>query len=94
VTILFSRDAEDDFRIVVEFLAERNPAAASALADRIFSVIDQLAAGDFDGPERELTTGERVRSFAVPPVRIYYQRADGALWIIRIYDQRQRSIER
>jgi plasmid stabilization system protein ParE len=50
VTILFSRDAEDDFRIVVEFLAERNPAAASALADRIFSVIDSWPPGTSMGP--------------------------------------------
>jgi plasmid stabilization system protein ParE len=46
--MLFSPEAEEDFRAVIEFLVARNPVAAAALADRIFSVLDQLAAGDFD----------------------------------------------
>ncbi len=64
MTILFAPEAEDDFREVIGYLRQRNPVAAAALGERIFAIIDQLAAGDFDGPGRELTTGERVRSFA------------------------------
>ena len=94
MTILFAPEAEEDFRTIVEFLHARNPRAAAALADRIFAVIDQIAGGEFEGVERELTTGERVRSFPVPPVRIYYQRTSDRLWILRIYDQRREPIER
>ncbi len=94
MSVRFAPQAANDFRAAVEYLTQRNPAAAVALADRLFAVIDQLAAGDFDGPERTLTTGERVRSFAVPPVRLYYRREGDALWILRIYDQRQEPIER
>lgn len=61
---------------------------------RGFSIIDKLAAGDFDGPEQELTSGERVRSWAVPPVRVYYQRQEDALWVLRIYHQARRPIAR
>jgi plasmid stabilization system protein ParE len=94
MTVLFSPEAETDFRTLVEYLNERNPTAARKLAERIFTVIDSLAGGDFEGPVSELTTGERVRSWAVPPVRVYYQRHDAALWILRIYDLRQQPIER
>ena len=94
MTILFAPEAEDDFRAAISYLRERNPDAAAALGERVFAVIDQLVAGDFEGPETVLTTGERVRSFAVPPLRIYYQRHRDALWIVRIYDQRRHPIER
>ncbi len=87
MTILFAPEAEADFRALIEYLQSRNPVAAAALADRIFAVIDQLAAGDFDGPEQTLRTGERLRSWPVPPVRIYYLRHANALWIARIYHQ-------
>ncbi len=87
MTILFGPEAEADFRALIEFLHARNPAAAAALGDRIFAVIDQLAAGDFDGPEQTLRTGESVRSWPVPPVRVYYHRHATSLWIARIYHQ-------
>lgn len=93
-TILFAPEAEEDLRELVEYLAERNPAAAARLGQRILSIIDQLAAGDFDGPEQELTSGEQVRSWAVPPVRVYYQRQEDALWVLRIYHQARRPIAR
>lgn len=92
MTILFAPEAETDFRRLVEYLSARNPTGAARLADRVFSVIDQLAAGDFDGPEHVLATGERVRSWAVPPIRIYYQRRPGALWIIRFHHQSRSPI--
>ena len=85
MTICFSPEAERDFAAVIGYLAERNPCAAAALGQRIFAVIDKLVAGDFDGTEQVLESGERVRSWAVPPVRIYYQRPPGAFWVVRIY---------
>jgi len=30
-----------------------------------------------------------VRSWPVPPVRVYYQRQSNALWVLRIYHQAQ-----
>ena len=92
MTVLFAPEAEDDFHAAISYLRDRNPDAAAALGERVFAVIDQLAAGDFEGPETALTTGERVRSFAVP-LRIYYQRHGDALWVLRIYDQRRHPIE-
>lgn len=87
MTSYFSPEAERDFAAVIGYLAERNPRAAAALGQRIFAVIDKLAAGDFDGAEQVLESGECVHSWAVPPVRIYYQRQPGAFWVVRIYHQ-------
>ena len=47
---------------MIAYVRERNPAAARRLAERVLAVIDQLDAGDYDGPEQQMTTGERVRS--------------------------------
>lgn len=87
MTIFFAPEAEADFRALIEYLQSRNPVAAAALADRIFAVIDHLAGSAFEGPEHTLRNGYRVRSWPVPPVRIYYQRHSTALWIARIYHQ-------
>ncbi len=94
MTVLLAPEAEEDLRCLVEYLRDRNPIAAAQLLDRVFTIIDRLAAGDFEGPEQTLRTGDRVRSWPSPPVRIYYRRQPGALWVIRIYDQRQRPLAR
>lgn len=94
MVILFAPEAEEDFAAVVGYLAEKHPAAAAALGRKIFAVIDRLAARDFDGPETTLTTGDVVQSWAVPPVRLYYQRHADTLWIVRIYHQARPPIAR
>lgn len=94
MTIYFAPEAEADFAAVVGYLVERNPVAASELADRIFAIIDRLAANEFEGPEQTLTSGEVVRSWPIPPVRIYYQRHGDAFWVLRIYHQAQTPIVR
>jgi plasmid stabilization system protein ParE len=94
VTIYFAPEAEADLAAVIGYLVDRNPVAASDLGDRIFEVIDKLAEQRFEGPEQTLRSGEVVRSWPVPPVRIYYQRRPGALWVLRIYHQAQTPIAR
>jgi plasmid stabilization system protein ParE len=94
VNISFSPEAEADFERMVGHLAERNRIAATELGRRVFSVIDKLARHEFDGPEETLRTGEVVRSWPVPPIRIYYQRRVEALRIVRLYHQAQAPIVR
>ena len=89
--IFFAPEAEEDFATLIAFLVERNPVAAAELGQRIFA-IDQLAAGDFEGPEQKLGTGEVVRSWAVPPVRVYYQRRSDVLWVLRVDHQARAPI--
>jgi plasmid stabilization system protein ParE len=94
VSVSFSPEAEVDYASVIAYLAERNKSAATALGHRIFAVIDKLARGDFEGPQVTLRAGDVVRSWPVPPLRIYYQRRDGGLWIVRLYHQARPPIVR
>ena len=57
-------------------------------------MIDKLAAGQLQGPETTFATGEVVQSWAVPPVRIYYERHPDALWVVRIHHQARPAIAR
>jgi plasmid stabilization system protein ParE len=90
VSISFSPEAEVDFASVMECLADRNRTAAAELGRRIFAVLDKLARGDFEGPQQILRAGDVVRSWPVPPIRIYYQRRAEGLWVVRLYHQAQR----
>jgi plasmid stabilization system protein ParE len=92
VTIQFAPQAEADVAAVIVYLAERNPVAAQEFGKRIFALVDKLAAGDFDGPEQTLSSGQIVRSWPLPPVRNYYQRQTDAFWVLRIYHQAQQPI--
>jgi plasmid stabilization system protein ParE len=94
VSVSFSPDAEVDFVDVIEYLAERNRNAATALGHRIFAALDKLARGDFEGPQVTLRAGDVVRSWPVPPLRIYYQRRGDGLWIVRLYHQARPPIVR
>lgn len=90
--VTFAPQAVEDLRIVVGYIAQHSPAAAERLADRVFELVDRLAEGAFDGPEYTLTSGERVRSWPVVPLRIDYQRATDELRILRVYHQKREPI--
>jgi plasmid stabilization system protein ParE len=87
LTLSFAPEAEEDLVAIVSYLAERNSIAARELGQRIFAALDRLCARDFDGIEQTLRSGDVVRSWPVPPVRIYYQRRGAALLVARIYHQ-------
>jgi plasmid stabilization system protein ParE len=92
VRVLFAPEAEADLEELLDYIAERNPRAAAALGQRIVEIVESLASLELEGPEQRLLSGELVKSWPVPPVRIYYQRAVGVLQIIRIYHQSRRPI--
>lgn len=92
--VVFAPEAEADPYEIVEYAAKQNPGAAIERGERILSMIERLANGDLDGPERRLISGEFVRSWAVPPVQVYYKRVSGMFWVVRIYHQARRPIVR
>lgn len=94
MTIQFAPRAEADFRELTEYVAGSDPIAATRLGQRVFDMIDRLAASELEGPEQRLTIGEIVRSWSVPPVRIYYQRQADTLRVLRIYHQARDPIVR
>jgi plasmid stabilization system protein ParE len=87
-------EAVEDLGAAVEHIAKDSPQAAASLADRVFVTIERLADGDFDGPGQTLRSGAAVRSWPVPPLRIYYQRREDRFLVLRIYHQARRPIAR
>ena len=90
--IVFAPEAEQDLLAALEFLGERNPTAAAQLYCNVTELVRRLAEGDFEGPQRRLYSGAVVRSWPVSPYRIYYQREDDILRIVRIYHQARKPI--
>ena len=92
--VTYTEEAIADIVDAIAYLNDRNPTAAANLDADIAKGIDRLAAQEFDGPVSWLRSGARVRSWAVPPFRIYYQRHPGELLIVRVYHQTRRPITR
>ena len=64
--IVYAPKARADLQTCIEYIAKDNPSAAVSLADRVFALINRLAAGEFDGPEHHLYNGQL---FEVGPFR-------------------------
>ena len=92
--VSYTEEAVADIVEAITYLNERNPIAAANLDAEIARCIERLAAHDFEGPVSRLRTGALVRSWAVPPFRIYYQRHSEELLIVRVYHQTRRPITR
>lgn len=94
MTLVFAPEALDDLEAAVGYIAQRNPQAAGRFGEAVFATIDRLEAREFDGPEQRLRSGAAVRSWPVPPLRIYYQRDGERLVVLRVYHQARRPILR
>jgi plasmid stabilization system protein ParE len=92
--VTYTEDAIADIVDAISYLNERNPTAAANLDAEIAQCIDRLVAQEFDGPVSRLRSGTLVRSWAVPPFRIYYQRQSDELLVVRVYHQTRRPITR
>lgn len=90
--VRFLHQARADLLATIEHIARRNPVAAAKLADQVLRIIEQLAAGDFEGPEQRLSSGKVVRSWPVSPLRVYYQRRGDTLVVLRVYHHARRPL--
>ena len=90
--IVITPRAFDDLAATAGYVSQDNPAAAGRLVDRVFEVIDLLAEGGLDGPLTTLRSGVEVRSWPVPPLRIFYRRKADELHVLRIYHQSRRPL--
>ena len=70
----YTEEAVADIVQAITYLNERNPIAAAKLDEDIERCIKRLADRDFEAPVSRLRSGAVVRSWALPPFRIYYQR--------------------
>ena len=85
MNVTYAEEAIADILDAIAYLNERNPAAALNLDTDLASCIERLAAGEFEGPLSRLRSSSLVRSWPVPPFRIYYQRQPAELRILRVY---------
>jgi plasmid stabilization system protein ParE len=92
--VTYTEEAVADVVDAITYLNERNATAAANLDAEIAQCIERLAAQAFDGPISRLRSGALVRSWAVAPFRIYYQRHPDELLIVRVYHQSRRPITR
>ena len=92
--VTYTEEAVADIVEAITYLNERNPAAAANLDADIARCIERLADQEFEGPVSRLRSGAVVRSWAVRPFRIYYQRPPDELLIVRVYHQARRPIAR
>lgn len=95
MSVLYSPEALDDLRNALTYLGARNPEAAARLQKSVERLVAQLEARQFDGRAVRLRSGKVVRSWPLPPWRLYDQRpADDVLWIVRFYHQRRAPLTR
>jgi len=92
--VTYTEEAVADIVQAITYLNERNPTAAAKLDADIAGCIERLAEREFEGPVSRLRSGAVVRSWAIPPFRIYYQRHPDELLIVRVYHQKRRPITR
>ena len=90
--IQLSRAAEKDLREQLDYLAERSPLAARKLAADLDALLQDLDSRAFEGPEVQLRSGRIVRTWPLPPLRIFYERRGRNLYVVRIRHQARRSI--
>ena len=90
--VTYTEEAIADIVQAITYLTERNPTAAANLDAEIAHCIVRLADHEFEGPVSRLRSGAIVRSWGVPPFRIYYQRHSDELLIVRVYHQARRPI--
>ena len=92
--VTYTEEAVADIVEAITYLNERSPTAAANLDADIAQGIERLADREFEGPASRLRSGAVVRSWGVPPFRIYYQRQPDELLIVRVYHQARRPITR
>lgn len=92
--IVTAPEARIDLGDAYESIARDNRDAADRFLARLIEVIGLLAAEAFTGREVVLRDGRRVRSWPVPPYRIYYRQQGDLFQVVRVYHQARRPIER
>jgi plasmid stabilization system protein ParE len=94
LNVTYTEEAIADIVEAITYLNERNATAAAKLDADIARCIERLADREFEGPASRLRSGAVVRSWGVPPFRIYYQRYPDELLIVRVYHQARKPIAR
>jgi plasmid stabilization system protein ParE len=94
VRVVVAPEAQVDIAEAYNSVAEDNSQAADRLLARVVEIIGLLAAKEFVGREVVLRDGRRVRTWPIPPYRVYYRERADVFEVVRVYHQSRRPIER
>ena len=91
--IIWSEPALGDLDAIADYIALENPAAASALVQRIFDHVEQLADHPESGSRPRELGRSRYRQIVEPPCRVFY-RYDGQKVLILYVMRSERLLRR
>jgi len=94
MTIVVAPQAREDLREAYDYICKNNPNAAGRVLAHIVEIIGMLASESVAGRDVVLKDGRRVKTWPVPPYRIYYRVFGRELQVIRVYHQARCPIER
>jgi addiction module RelE/StbE family toxin len=94
MTIVVAPQAGKDLQEAYEYIRKDNPIAADRVLAHIVEMIGMLASEAVIGRDVLLRDGRWVKTWPVPPYRIYYRVREQELQVIRVYHQARRPIER
>jgi plasmid stabilization system protein ParE len=91
-----SPEAVAEFDEALEYIAARNPSAATRLREAVALTLATLAAPHprVDGPAARLNTGVPCRQRFVHPVTLYYDRAPGVVMVLHVWHHAREPIAR
>ena len=93
--IEYAPAARRDLQDIADYLDIESPVSTDPALNAIAALLERLERREFEGPEHVLLRTRRVvRSWPLPPFRIYYQRRADVLYVLRIYHQARRPIAR
>lgn len=92
MSVVLAPEAIEDLAAAVDYLTEHSPDAADRLIDRAFALFRALEQREFEGPLQKLRNGLEVRSWPLPPFRVYYRRGTEGLVVLRVYHQARRPM--
>jgi hypothetical protein len=92
--IRFAKQAAKDLDAAKTFWRERRPDVVCTIVEDVIALAEKLSNKEFEGPELRLKSGLIVRSWPMPPYRVFYRRREDVLEILRVYHQARRPITR
>lgn len=89
VEIVWSEPALADLDAIADFIALEDPAAASALVQRVLSHVEQLAAHPASGSQPPELPRSRYREIVEPPCRVFYRYDDDRVFVLYVMRSQQ-----
>jgi plasmid stabilization system protein ParE len=94
VRFRYTPQALHDLEATCLHIREHNPSAAVKVLEQTEAMLAKLARAEVEGPEVELRSGERVRTWPIHPFRVYYVRDGSGIVVLRLHHHARRPLIR